>query len=80
MSASFDQDATEITRFRKDTWPMPWLHTLVKDGFQSRIASDFEVMSIPKPILVGRDGKILAIEDNLRGEQLDKTLAKFFSR
>jgi len=56
---------------------MPWLHAFVEKGFESDLAKRFEVMGIPKPILVDENGNILALETDLRGENLEKTLEKF---
>jgi len=41
-------------------------------------SSDLMLSVIPKPILVDKNGKIIAIENELRGDNLDKTLAKYF--
>jgi hypothetical protein len=59
---------------------MPWLHTFVEGGFKSELGKKFEVMWIPKPILVGPQGIILEVDDALRGENLEKTLAKFLKK
>ncbi len=58
-------------------WKMPWLNAFVKGGFQNKIVQDFDVLGIPKPILVNPDGIIVATEEELRGENLEKTLAKY---
>ena len=76
LSASFDGKPEVVGKFRKEKYPMPWLHTrtLAREGDQ--FANLFEVAVIPKPILVGRDGTILAIEDDLFGEKLPASLLK----
>ncbi len=55
---------------------MPWLHTFVEGGFKSPLAESFEVWGIPKPILIGPAGTILATDSELRGEKLEATLAR----
>jgi len=76
LSLSFDPVPEDVAKFRKDKWKMPWLHAFVDDGFGSALAKSFEVMGIPKPILVdGNTNTILATETDLRGERLKKTLA-----
>jgi thiol-disulfide isomerase/thioredoxin len=76
LSLSFDQAPEDVAKFRRDKWKMPWLHTFVEQGFGSELAKSFEVMGIPKPILVdGNTNTILATEMDLRGERLEKTLA-----
>jgi len=76
LSLSFDPAPEDIAKFRQDKWKMPWLHTFVEGGFGSELAKKFDVLGIPKPILVdGNTNTILATETDLRGERLEKTLA-----
>lgn len=79
LSISIDQDKDRIPVFRK-RWPMPWNHTFSPGVWKSDVVSFFEVSGIPKPILVGPDGKIIAITTGLRGEDLEKTLAQYLKR
>lgn len=75
LSLSFDNAVADVVKFRQDKWKMPWLHTFVENGFDSELAKTFNVMGIPKPILVdGNTNMILATESELRGERLEKTL------
>ncbi len=80
LSLSFDGKPEDALNFRKQQWKMPWLHTFVENGFRSKVAQDFEVTGIPKPILVGPAGKILEVGGALRGENLEKTLARYLER
>ncbi|MDQ7064015.1 MAG: TlpA disulfide reductase family protein, partial [candidate division KSB1 bacterium] len=75
LSLSFDQKPEIVKQFREKKWKMPWLHTFVKGGFESELAKKFEVLGIPKPILVSPKGIILATEGDLRGPNLERTLA-----
>jgi thiol-disulfide isomerase/thioredoxin len=75
LSLSLDKKPEDVTKFRSDKWKMPWLHTFVT-GNESLISA-FEVIGIPRPLLVDGNGKIIAMETELRGDQLEKTLAKF---
>lgn len=80
LSLSFDRQPEDVTKFRSEKWKMPWLHVFLEKGFASEIAKAFEVMGIPKPILVdGNTNTILATERDLRGEQLEKTLETIFA-
>ncbi|NOX36972.1 MAG: redoxin domain-containing protein [Calditrichaeota bacterium] len=76
LSLSFDKSPEVVNQFRQKKWKMPWLHAFVEGGFNSELARTFEVRGIPKPLLVGPDGTILATELELRGEQLIPTLEK----
>ncbi len=81
LSLSFDRRVGDIEDFRANTeWKMPWLHTFVEKGFDSPLAQTFEVQGIPKPILVAPDGTIVAVESELRGENLERTLEKFLGK
>lgn len=80
LSLSFDNEPEEVTAFRQSKWKMPWLHTFVVEGFRSELAKRFEVNGIPKPILVDPTGKIIATEDKLRGENLEKTLSEVLNK
>lgn len=77
ISLSFDGSPDDVTKFRGKKWTMPWLHSFIDGGFRSDAAKAFEVAGIPKPILVGPDGQILATAEALRGEKLEETLTKY---
>lgn len=79
LSVSFDQEPAHVERFRTQQWPMPWSHALVEDAFQSDIAEAFGVRSLPKPVLVDRDGEVVAIGGQLRGERLLDVLSRLLS-
>lgn len=80
LSISFDQNQEDIANFREKKWKMPWLHSFIEKSFQSELAKTFEVFGIPKPLLIDPEGKIVAIDDKLRGEELDKTLTEVLSK
>ena len=80
LSISFDQKPEDIDGFRATKWPMPWLHAFAEGMFQSDIGRRFEVSGIPKPVLVGPDGIIIASGPELRGENLEKILAEHLGK
>jgi thiol-disulfide isomerase/thioredoxin len=67
VSLSFDAKPEDVATFRGRKWKMPWMHAFIDGGFKSEAAKNFEVSGIPKPVLVGADGTILATEVDLRG-------------
>jgi thiol-disulfide isomerase/thioredoxin len=75
LSLSLDQKPEDVTKFRKDKWKMPWLHTFVTND--KEVQNAFDVIAIPRPVLVDTNGKIVALDADLRGEQLEATLAKY---
>lgn len=78
LSLSFDAAPEVVTRFRQGKWKMPWLHVFLENKSDHLVSKEFEVIGIPKPILVdGNTGQILAMEGELRGKNLEKTLSRF---
>jgi thiol-disulfide isomerase/thioredoxin len=77
LSLSMDAKQEHIAPFREKKWKMPWLHAFIPGVFEAELAKKFEVAGIPKPVLVGPDGKVVAMQEELRGESLEKTLAKY---
>ena len=80
VSFSFDQTQRAVAKFRGGEWKMPWKHAFVEGNFKSDLAKRFEVIGIPKPILVDHTGKIIAEGNELRGGALDRTLARIFGQ
>ncbi len=77
LSLSFDLSRADVEKFRSEgDWPMPWLHVFVEQGQESDFAASMDVVNIPRAILIGRDGTILATNESLRGERLDETLTR----
>jgi len=78
LSLSLDRKVEAIAPFRAlDGSPMPWNHAFLEGGWKSPVCDAWGVKSIPKPVLLGPDGRIVASGGDLRGENLEKTLAKF---
>ena len=58
---------------------MPWKHAYLGRG-KHPLNDAYGVVGIPKPVLVGPDGRIVATDAQLRGEKLFATLEKFLGR
>jgi thiol-disulfide isomerase/thioredoxin len=81
LSLSFDRKVEHIAPYRQQAaTPMPWKHAFIEGGFQSPVADAYGVKGIPKPLLLGPDGTIVASGGQLRGENLEKTLETFFGK
>ena len=81
LSLSFDRKMEHIAPYRQQpATPMPWKHAFVEGGFQNPVADAYGVKGIPKPLLIGPDGTIVASGSELRGTELEKTLAKFLGK
>lgn len=79
LSLSFDPKIEHVDKYRDGMWKMPWIHSFVDDGFNNEISKRFEVIGIPKPVLVDPKGKIIATDLDLRGENLRETLNKYIN-
>jgi len=77
LSFSLDKKAEDIAAFRKAKQPMPWKHAFLPGMKNHPIAEAYGAAGIPKYVLVGPDGKIVASDGDLRGDKLEGTLAKF---
>jgi thiol-disulfide isomerase/thioredoxin len=77
LSVSFDEKDKDVADFRRTKWPMPWFNARLS-GFDTDTAKAFEVVAVPKAILVGHDGRILATGSELRGDRLLETLQRVF--
>lgn len=76
LSVSFDTSSRIVQVFRKTRYAMPWKNVYVESNKQADITAIFDV-SFPKLILLNREGRIVEMGDNLRGDQLEKTLLKY---
>jgi len=81
LSLSFDRKIEHIAPYRAQAaTPMPWKHAYIENGFQNPLSDAYGVKGIPKPLLISPEGKIVASGGDLRGENLEKTLAKFLGK
>ena len=70
LSVSLDTARAEVRKFRAGDWKMPWLHAFASGGFASEQLRKLEIMMIPRAFLIGRDGKVVAADNDLRGDAL----------
>ena len=81
LSLSFDRKVEHIAPYRSHpATPMAWKHTFLAGGFKNPLSEAYGVKSIPKPVLVGPDGRIVANGGQLHGANLEKTLARFLDK
>jgi thiol-disulfide isomerase/thioredoxin len=77
LSFSLDRKAEDVAPFRKAKLPMPWKHAFLPGAKLHPIAEAYGAAGIPKYVLIGPDGVILAAGQSLRGKNLEGTLAKY---
>jgi thiol-disulfide isomerase/thioredoxin len=74
LSVSLDESPEVVNEFRKEKWKMPWLHSLLTSS--PDVKKQFEIIGIPRAVLIDRDGRIVATDRELRGRNLDQTLTQ----
>jgi hypothetical protein len=55
---------------------MAWRHIYDQKSWESPLVRAFLVQAIPAPILIGRDGSIVATEEDCRGERLAESVQR----
>ena len=76
VSVSFDPLRADVAAYRQGKWAMPWTHAFADRGFGSEASAAYDVWGIPKAVLIGPDGTIVAEGDELRGGKLHGVLAR----
>ncbi|MEO7359430.1 MAG: thioredoxin-like domain-containing protein [Gemmatimonadaceae bacterium] len=74
LSISADSSTKDVAAFRDRRWPMPWLNAWVPGVISGEQFRTFEIFAVPRVILVGPDGTIVATGQELRGAALGATL------
>lgn len=76
LSLSLDLKVEDIAPFRADAaHPMPWVHVFLGKDSKDPILQAVNLSTIPRPILVGPDGKVIEGETmRLRGEYLSVSI------
>jgi len=70
LSVNVGESREAVDAFRRDAWPMPWLHAWI--GVDSEEMKHFEIPGLPRTILVDRDGTILDARLGVMGEDLER--------
>lgn len=89
--AKYKKDGLEIVSVSVDSNSKPWIkaldkeqttwiNTIVEGGFDNKYVKEYGVSAIPASYLISREGVIVASNNELREDNLDKTLDIVFSR
>lgn len=78
LSYSIDAKLDAVRQFRKERFAMPWLHAIDPElrEMQSPMGKDFEVLSLPRPVLVDASGTVIGTDEECRGARLDELLKR----
>lgn len=79
LSISFDYSDEAVAKFRKEKYPMPWLHTRLERNYDDELSKKFGVEGIPKMFLISPEGKILACNWELQGYYFIQRLESFIT-
>jgi thiol-disulfide isomerase/thioredoxin len=78
VSVAFDVSPGKVTAFRREQFPMPWLHVYATSAIEAEATRLFQVDNFPRTVLIGRDGTVLRVDAGLRGPALALTLDSLF--
>lgn len=56
-----------------------WINVVDHLGFKGGAPNDYGIRGVPASFLINQDGKIIAVSQDLRGADLDKTLSKYIN-
>jgi len=79
LSVASDESITKVQTFREGQWKMPWLHGYVGAGPESPAVQALGVNRFPLAVLVDSTGRIIAVDQGLRKDDLEKTIARLLS-
>lgn len=54
-----------------------WINVIDGSEYKGIAAKAYGILGVPTSFLIGQDGKIVAVSENLRGLDLDRTLSKY---
>ncbi len=80
LTISVDSSYSDVIKFRKKEWPMPWLNAFVGKDVNDKTVKAFMAYEIPKAFLVDPNGLILETGKSLLGKELEKTLARYIKK
>jgi thiol-disulfide isomerase/thioredoxin len=73
LSCSLDEQAAAVETFRRERFPMPWLHAQGA-SIENEMYQQFGIFGVPSAVLVDSKGVVLASNEQLRGASLRQTL------
>ncbi|MFC1639400.1 TlpA family protein disulfide reductase [Gemmatimonadota bacterium] len=76
LSVAMGDRREEIARLRQTELTMPWKHAF--EPLDSEAAELFELFGVPMAILVDSSNTIVGLDEDVRGERLQETLARLF--
>ena len=75
ISIVLEPNAQAVRTFWK-RWKMPWKHGIAPKGFRDPVSTVFELVAVPRLVLLDPKGRIKAVDLALRGPRLTSTLSR----
>ena len=79
VSVSLDNNERLVAQFRENRFDLPWINAILTKGFKDEQAINMEVSALPKVILIDTEGKIIATDEEAKGELLEKLLTAIYT-
>ncbi len=76
LSVAVHDSEKAVKRFQGGTWTMPWNNAFLSSDASQEIEELFEVYGIPSAILVDRNGRIAAVNEDALGDNLGPLVEK----
>ena len=70
LSMNLDLNVDYVKRFQKEKWKMPWWNSYIHEMHRRDIRKIFGVKDIPYYLLIDPEGKIIALNSDLQGNNL----------
>lgn len=77
VSISINRDVQDVREFRHKKWSMPWDNVVLPVASRQKILGLFEVSGVPRMVLIGPKGTLLAAGAALRNTKLMLMLKRF---
>ncbi len=78
ISVSHDLSWEDVLTFRERRWAMPWFNAYLGQEDRAESNAAFEIVGIPRTILVDGDGTIVGVDGDVWGEKLRENLIRLF--
>lgn len=80
VSVSYDDTREDVHRFRR-IWPMSWRHAFEgrDNSVHGEVWEAYGIGGLPHTVLLDARGRIVALDDELKGERLEQTLRQVLS-
>lgn len=79
LTLSLDPKIEDLKNFLAEKDQFPWPNSFLFDDNKFTLGRDFSIETIPRPILIDPDGIVVAVDQELRGDNLDQTLSRILN-